>query len=134
MENKLHILEPVYVVVTCSDGTHMRYDDYMYCGNGMLCYYNSDYARYPNENNFIECFGKFNGEFGPVYYIPHKYVNKELTAKRQRITLIDGYSLADFEVSKIIDADTIDNCRFDNSYFWFERFKEDVKKHLKRNF
>lgn len=129
MENKLHILEPLYVVVTCSDGTTMRYDDYMYCGNGMLCYYNSDYARYPSDNNFIEVFGKFSNKYGPVYYIPRNFVDRELTAKFKRIHLKDGYSLADFEISKIVDADTIDNCRFDNSYFWFERFK----KHLKNS-
>ena len=131
MENRLSILERVVVIVTCSDGSKMRYDDYYYCGNGMLAYYNPDYARYPKENNYFECFGKFGDKYGPSYYIPPRYIDKEKTYKFNRLTLVSGCSLEDFRTDRIIDNDTMETSHLNSEgYDWYEKLKENARKYL----
>lgn len=123
MENKLHILEPIIVIVTCTDRSKMRYSDYYYCGNGMLAYYNTDALRYPKENKLWNCFGKFHTDpTRPTYYIPRRYIKKFYDT---HIEFVEGCKLDDFEVNKIIDLETLENCKFNSAdYPWFADLKE----------
>ncbi|MDE5888562.1 MAG: hypothetical protein K2H20_00935 [Bacilli bacterium] len=128
MENKLHILEPIIVINTNTDGSLSRYSDYYYCGHGMLAYQNIDHYRYPKECKLWYCFGKFHTETDrPTYYIPRRYI-KEF--KDTHIVFVEGCKLDDFEVNKIIDLDTLENCKFNSAdYPWFAELKEDADKY-----
>ena len=131
MENKLSILEPIIVITTCVDGSHMKYEDYVYCGNGLLAYFNRDAYRYPKENNLYECFGKFSENYGPTYYIPRKYIDWEKTYKHNRIILTGYNSLNDFKVENVIDADTMETSHLNaEGYDWYEKLKQTAQRYL----
>ena len=120
MENRIKILEPIIVLVTCADGSLLRYTDYYYCGNGLLCYQRSDVG--------YECSGKLPYKSENTYYIPYKYFDKEGYA------LLDSYKLDDFRADKVIDDDTFETSHLSNEGFpWFDVLKQQAEKYLKNN-
>lgn len=127
MENRLSILEPIVVCVTCVDGSHIIYDDYYYCGNGLLCYFNSDHYKDPKNTNIYECSPKFSDKYGPTYYIPHKLWTNSETLK----SFCSRYNLDDFNINKIIDNDTFETSPLNKEgYIWYNILKQQTKRYL----
>ncbi len=123
MENRIKILEPIIVLVTCADGSLLRYTDYYYCGNGLLCY-----QRY--EGGY-ECRGKLYSNCEGTYYIPYKYLNRKECPNLSvsRIVLLDGYTLDDFRADKVIDDDTFETSHLSKEGFpWFDVLKQQAEK------
>lgn len=130
MENRIKILEPIIVLVTCADVSLIRYTDYYYCGNGLLCYFNSDYHKVPKTINVYECMGKMPSKYGSSYYIPYKYIDKEVKG----LALFKGYTLDDFRADKVIDDDTFETSHLSKEGFpWFDVLKQQAEKYLKNN-
>lgn len=129
MTNCISILQPIVVVVTNVDGTRTRYEDYYYCGNGMLAYFN---PQNDTDHSYV-CFGKFNPDNNrPVYYIPYNYINKARTAETNRLTLTHDANWSDFDSRKVVDGNTFETSPIAREgYTWFENLRKEAERYLK---
>lgn len=74
--------------------------------------------------------GKMPSKYGSSYYIPYKYIDKEVKG----LALFKGYTLDDFRADKVIDDDTFETSHLSKEGFpWFDVLKQQAEKYLKNN-